>query len=55
MDGDFEGELHDVERKPDDQSGGDSEEGDDERLQQQMGEDLGDNQEVGPGILGVVV
>ena len=52
MDADFDGDLHDIDAPKDDDDGGPSEEeeeGDDDRIDQQMGEDLGDNQEVGRG------
>jgi hypothetical protein len=49
MDADFDGELHDIDAPKDDdgdEEPSDDEAGDEERIEQQMGEDLGDNQEV---------
>ena len=50
MDDDFEGDLHDIDAprddEGDDQPSDDDEAGDDDRIDQQMGQDLGDNQEV---------
>jgi len=50
MEEDFDGELHDI-NAPRDDDGGDDDPSDDdaedeERIEQKMGEDLGDNQEV---------
>ena len=50
MDDDFEGDLHDIDAprvdEGDDQPSDDDEAGDDDRIDQQMGQDLGENQEV---------
>jgi midasin len=47
MDQDFEGSLHDLKPEPDDdqRASSDEEEGDAERIEQQMG-DVGDDEEV---------